>query len=130
MVELVRQAHVEARLVGTCQIQLRLRRSIGLVYVGAGEVRLLRGGGARGMAARAEPGQQRIDRGLEARVARGGIGGELLAATRRLHGWCGQLHAGGGGGARPDPRRSEERRVGKDGKSQGCAAEEETSSGE
>src|SRR5207302_11315276 len=104
MVELVRQAHVEARLVGTYQIHLRLRRSIGLVDVEAGEVRLLRGGGARGVAARAELGQQRIDRGLEARVARGGIGGELLGPTRRLYRWREQPPTRGGGGARPDPR--------------------------
>src|SRR2546430_9779398 len=107
MVELVRQAHVEARLVGTYQIHLRLRRSIGLVDVEAGEVRLLRGGGARGVAARAELGQQRIDRGLEARVARGGIGGGPPARPRPPAPSRGRprTRAGPGGPppTRPDP---------------------------
>src|SRR3984893_12082156 len=103
MMELLGQPHVEARLVGSDQIDLLLRRGVSLVDVGAGEVRLLRGRGARGVAAGAEPGQQRIDRGLETRVTGGGIGRELLAATGRLHRRRGQLHAGGGRGAGADP---------------------------
>src|SRR2546430_17464197 len=103
MVKLVRQAHVEARLVGTWQIHLRLRRSVGFVDVGAGEVRLLFGGRARGVAARAEPRQQRIDRALEARVARGGIGGGPLVAPRRPLPRGGPPHATRGGGAPPPP---------------------------
>src|SRR2546421_13081392 len=104
MVELVRQAHVEARLVGTGQVHLRLRRGVGLVDIGAGEVRLLCGGRTRGVTARAEQGQQRIDRGLEARVAGGGVGGGVVAATRRAGRGGGGRAAGGGGRGRRPPR--------------------------
>ena len=104
--EVVRQALVEARLVGLRQVDLRLRRQIRRIDVGRvriGEIRLLRAARARVVAAGTELGHQRVDRALVARITDGRISGELLAASRRLHRRRHQRHAGEGGGALAEP---------------------------
>ncbi len=77
VVELVAQAHHEARLVRRIEVDLRTHRRVGDVDVGLGEERRLRRGRARRMAARAVLLEQRIDGRAEQRR----IGRERLAVA-------------------------------------------------